>query len=162
MIPYRYMKIATLAIIIRDNKVLLGLKQGNPEIGEGLLNGPGGKLEEGETILECLAREVEEEVGIKIDTTKAEKVATITFYTGDMPKFEVHTYRADSFSGEPQTTESMIPGWYGINELPVHRMHDSDHMWFPRLIRGEKFNANVYYGDIAKDFIKIDFLPFTE
>ena len=156
------MKVATLAVITRDNKVLLGLKDMGSEIGGGKLNGPGGKLEAGETLLECLAREVEEEVGIKIDTTKAEKVAVITFHTEDVPKFEVHTYRADHFNGEPRTTESMIPSWHDIDRLPVDRMHDYDHAWFPRLIRGEKFNANVYYGDIAKDFIKIDFLPFTE
>ena len=39
------MKIATLGIITRGNQVLLGLKQGGSEIGDGTLNGPGGKHE---------------------------------------------------------------------------------------------------------------------
>lgn len=159
------MKIATLAIITKENKVLLGLKQGGSEIGDGTLNGPGGKQEQGETILNCLVRETEEEVGITLDPTTVEKVATITFYAAGEPTFEVHTYRATVWSGEPRTTKSMIPDWYeieSIEELAKTRMLESDREWFPRLIAGEKFNANVYYKEKAKGFIGIEFLPFTE
>lgn len=162
MIPYTPMKVATLAIIVRGNKVLLGLKQGGSEIGDGTLNGPGGKLEPGETILECLVRETEEEVGITLDPSKAEKVSVITFHAGDVPKFEVHIYRTSDFSGEPHETESMIPAWYDIDSLPVNRMLESDKAWFPQVIRGEKFHAKVYYRDGVKDFDRIEFLPFVE
>jgi 8-oxo-dGTP diphosphatase len=155
------MKIATLGIITRDGKVLLGLKQGNPEIGEGTLNGPGGKLEPGETILECLVRETEEEVGVRVNPERAEKVAVITFHAGDVPTFEVHIYRAGDFLGEPRETESMVPGWYDIESLPLERMLESDKMWFPQAIRGDKFHANVYYKNGVKDFDRIEFLPFS-
>jgi mutator protein MutT len=155
------MKVATLAIITRGNQVLLGLKQGGSEIGDGTLNGPGGKLEEGETILECLVRETEEEVGIALNSAKAEKVAIITFHAGEVPSFEVHIYRTSDFSGEPRETESMIPAWYDIDSLPVDRMLESDKAWFPQVIRGEKFHANVYYRAGVKDFDRIEFLPFA-
>ncbi len=154
------MKTATLGIIMRDKKILLGLKQGGSEIGDGTLNGPGGKQEPGETIEECLIREVREEMDILLDPTKIEKIAVITFYAGGIPDFEVHVYRTEHFTGEPQETESMVPGWYDSDPLPLDRMLGSDKMWFPRAIRGEKFCANVYYRERAKGFLKIDFLPF--
>lgn len=156
------MKIATLGIITQENQVLLGLKRGGSEIGEGTLNGPGGKQESGETILECLVREVEEEVGIILDPAKAEKVAVITFYTAGVPDFEVHVYRTSHFTGEPRETESMIPMWCNVDTLPIHRMLESDRDWFPLVIKGEKFCANVYYQERAKGFLEIKFLPFAD
>ncbi|MBU6491010.1 NUDIX domain-containing protein [Patescibacteria group bacterium] len=156
------MKIATLAIITRGNDVLLGLKRGGSGIGDGTLNGPGGKQEAGETILECLIREVEEEVGVFVQPAMTEKVAIILFHAGAVPDFEVHVYRAHKFVGEPRETESMIPAWYDIDNLPIDRMLESDRMWFPQLIRGERFCANVYYQERAKGFLDIEFLPFAE
>jgi len=170
MIPYGrnaqlcggIMKIATLGIITRENEILLGMKRGGSEIGDGTLNGPGGKQELGETILECLVRETEEEVGIILDPAKAEKTAVITFYSGGIPDFEVHVYRTSSFIGEPHATKSMIPSWYDTEDLPVHRMLESDRAWFSKAVRGEKFRANVYYREKAKGFLNIVFLPFDE
>lgn len=158
------MKIATLGIITRGNKLLLGLKQGGSEIGDGLLNAPGGKFEpkKDTTILKCLLRGVEEEVGIVLDQAKVEKTAVITFYAGGVPDFEVHIFRSNIFTGEPHETTSMIPDWYDIDDLPFDDMHDSDHTWFPQAVRGRKFHANVYYRERAKGFINIEFLPFVE
>ena len=156
------MKIATLAIITRGNQVLLGLKRGGSEIGDGTLNGPGGKKEPNETILECLVRETQEEVGITLDPKLVEKLAIITFYAAGEPDFEVHVYLANSFSGEPHETPSMVPAWYDIDTFPMNRMLESDRAWFPSVIRGKKFRANVYYRERAKGFIRIEFFPFTE
>ena len=155
------MKVATLAIIVRDDKVLLGEKTGNPEIGKGKLNGPGGKLEVGETLMECVIRETKEEMGITLVPDKTEKIAVITFLFAEVPDFEVHIYRTEVFEGEPVTTESMIPNWFAIDALPLDRMHDSDREWFAKAIRGEKFNAQVNYHERAAKFANIKFLPFT-
>jgi 8-oxo-dGTP diphosphatase len=156
------MKIATLGIITRGNQVLLGLKQGGSEIGDGTLNGPGGKKEPDETILECLLRETEEEVGIVLNPEQVEKLAIITFHAAGVSDFQVHVYRSSSFSGEPHETSSMIPGWYDVHTFPIDRMLESDRAWFPLVIRGKKFRANVYYRERAKGFIRIEFYPFTE
>lgn len=51
-------------IIIKEDKVLLGLRGKEPEKGKWSI--PGGAVEIGETLEEALAREVREEVGIKV------------------------------------------------------------------------------------------------
>ena len=160
------MKIATLGIITRGNQVLLGRKQGGPEIGEGTLNGPGGKVEPNETILECLVRETEEEVGIVLNPDCVEKVAIITFYANGVADFQAHVYRTSSFSGEPRETKSMLPSWYDIEELSSKnlrsRMLESDREWFQQAVEGDKFCANVYYRERARGFVGIEFFPFVE
>lgn len=156
------MKKATLGIITHGKKVLLGMKRGGSEIGDGTLNGPGGKLEPGESLIECLVRETREEVGIELDVDCLEKCAIITFHSGGVPDFEVHVYRTNVFKGEPRKTESMIPSWYDSERLPVNHMLESDRRWFQKLLNGERFCANVYYREHAKGFSGIGFLPFVD
>ena len=135
------MKIATLGIITRGNQVLLGLKQGGSEIGDGTLNGPGGKQEPHETILECLTRETAEEVGIVLDPQQVEKLAIITFYAKpEVLDFQVHVLHKQ-FEYEPRETPS-IPAWYDINAFPIGRMLESDRAWFS-VIRGKNSRKRI-------------------
>lgn len=174
MIPYEKkqplkgmgtMKKATLVLIVRTlrgkQEILLGEKRGGSEIGDGTLNGPGGKQEPGETLLECACRETEEEVGIRLNPALLEKAAVLTFYAAREPDFEVHVYRAFAFEGVPTATESMVPGWYPVEKLPLDRMLESDRRWLPQLLCGERFNAQVFYRERAKEFERIVFLPFV-
>ena len=162
------MTTATLAIITRNHngqeQVLLGLKRGNSKIGEGKLNGPGGKMEKvDKTITDCLYREVKEEVGILLDMRFVRKAAVITFWAGGNPFQEVHVFQAIHWHGEPRETERMIPYWYDSAELPLKQMHESDRLWFPQLVRGRKFCTNVYYREPGEGFIGIGpFFPFID
>jgi 8-oxo-dGTP pyrophosphatase MutT (NUDIX family) len=156
------MKIATLALIIKNDFILLGSKQGKPEIGAGTLNGPGGKMEVGETPLECVIRETEEEVGIQLIPEQTKKIAIVTFYAEGVADFEVHVFRSYAFTGEPKETESMIPHWFPMTEIPYDRMLESDSHWLPRALAGEPFSANVYYTTRGEGFQKVEFLPFNE
>src|SRR4051812_41669810 len=102
------MKIATLAIIVKDGNVLLGWKK-KGEIGTKTLNGPGGKCEEGETIVECLVRETKEELDIELTPEALDEIAVITFFAAGEPSFKVHVFRTETFSGEPKETADMVP-----------------------------------------------------
>ena len=153
------MKIATLAIIVRENRVLLGYKK-KGEIGAQTLNGPGGKCEPDETLEECVIRETNEEVGITLHEKDLNKTAVITFFAADKPDFEVHVYWTDTFDGVPIETIDMIPNWYDIDKVPYEKMLDSDRTWFAKAIDRETFRANVYYKHRAKEFERIEFLSY--
>lgn len=152
------MKIATLALILQGDTVLLGYKK-KGEIGAHTLNGPGGKCEEGETPVECVIRETVEEVGIKLFPEHLEETALITFYAAGVPDFKVHIFRTSMFSGIPAETADMVPGWYDIHNLPLDQMLESDREWILRAIRGSRFEANVYYKKRAAEFDRVEFFP---
>lgn len=154
------MKIATLGIVLAGGTVLLGEKK-KGEIGTGVLCGPGGKRDEGETLSECLIRETREELEVELDPTSLEEVARIDFYAAGEIDFRVHVYRARILSGELHETADMVPAWYPIDQLPFDRMYDADRYWFPKAVRGEKFKANVFYKSRARDFDRIEFLPYN-
>jgi len=58
-------QLAVSAVIFRDGKVLLVRRARSP--GKGFYSLPGGRVEHGESLHEALAREVDEETGLRID-----------------------------------------------------------------------------------------------
>jgi 8-oxo-dGTP diphosphatase len=58
-------QLAVSAVIFRDGKVLLVRRARSP--GKGFYSLPGGRVEFGESLHEALAREVDEETGLRID-----------------------------------------------------------------------------------------------
>ncbi|HOA14969.1 MAG TPA: (deoxy)nucleoside triphosphate pyrophosphohydrolase [Bacillota bacterium] len=60
------MRIVTAAAIIDEGKLLVA-RRGKGQSMEGYWELPGGKVEEGESPESCLAREIEEELGISIE-----------------------------------------------------------------------------------------------
>jgi 8-oxo-dGTP diphosphatase len=173
------MKIATLGMIYDDEgRLLLGEKK-KGEIGTGVLCGPGGKLDGGETLEECLIRETREELSIELDPASLVLVAHIFFHQGrtrfvffnrllhflglrsSVLDFEVFVYQARILSGTLQETAEMIPDFYPIDNLPLDQMYGADPYWIPQVARGVKFNAIVHYFGRAKYFNRIEFLPFS-
>ncbi len=155
------MRVATLGIIVRDGRVYLGYKKKGVEEISDIINGPGGKQEPGETLEECLIRETFDEMGIRLSADKLVKIAVITFFAGGVADFEVHVYWTDYFEGELVETKSMVPKSYPVDQLPFDEMLEGDVVWFAKTVRGETFNAHVYYKERAKDFERIEFFPFT-
>lgn len=157
------MKIATLGVVLRPGRILLGEKK-RGEIGTGMLSGPGGKLDPGETLEECLMRETREELEIELDPASLKYAVRIDFYAAGESDFRVHVYLARVLSGRVHETAEMIPKWYPLplDKPTLDRMYEADRHWLPRAVRGEKFRANVYYHERAKGFDRIEFLPFSE
>lgn len=138
-------KILTLTLVVRDGRVLLGMKKRG--FGMGRWNGFGGKVQEGETIEQAARRETEEECGVGI--TEMEKVGIHEFEfensRGDI--LEVHVFRVDAWTGEPVETEEMRPQWFDIEEIPYKEMWPDDIYWFPLFLAGKKFRTKFLFGE---------------
>lgn len=134
--------ITTLCTILKDGKLLLGMKKRG--FGAGKWNGFGGKVKDGESIEESVRRETKEEAGITIK--KLEKIGVLNFLfseTGE--EIEVHMFCCKEFSGEPVETEEMKPEWFSIDKLPYDSMWPDDRIWMPLLLEGKKFKGKFVF-----------------
>ena len=83
---------ATPYFIIQDGKALLIEKKRG--VGEGLFNGPGGKVEGEESPEEAAIREAVEET--KVRPEEVEKISELEFVFGDDPFMFVHVFTDSS------------------------------------------------------------------
>lgn len=146
-------EIATLCYVIDGDEVLL-IKQ-KRGIGEGNINGPGGKVEEKDnSIKEAAIREVKEEV--EVTPENVEKVGEVDFIFGDNPFHQVHVYLAENYSGKPVETEEAIPEWVKVDEMPYDQMWPDDRYWMPLMFEGLNFEAVFQFdsdGDEIQDWM---------
>lgn len=126
---------ATLMFIIKNGQVLLIEKKRG--LGAGKINGPGGKIEPGETPLEAVIRETQEE--LMITPLEPRKLGELRFSMSDCPDILCHVYRADDFSGNPTETDEAVPVWTMLAEIPYHRMWEDDRHWLPLVLAQQPF-----------------------
>lgn len=141
------MKELTLVYLVDTSKICLALKKRG--FGAGNYNGYGGKLEEGETVLQGAVREVYEESLVRIEESALKKVADITFHFLDH-SMRVHTYFVDTWEGEPQETEEMKPFWFLLEDIPYEKMWADDIHWMPRVFAGEHLAGEVTFKEDGK------------
>jgi len=117
--------------------------------GEGRWNGFGGKVEEGETIIEAAIREMKEESGLKVEELEEKGILLFKFL--DTGKFlEVHVFDVLKYSGEMTETEEMNPKWFNVEEIPFEKMWADDIYWMPLFLNGDKFNGEFVFEDNDK------------
>lgn len=154
---------ATLLLALRNSgtELLLGLKK-TGKLGRGTFNGPGGRREAGESLLECVVRETHEEVGLTVDTNTLEKCAILNCYAAGEVYLRVHVFLARSMSGEPVETESMKPYWWAVYNLPFEHMLEADLLWLPKVLAGEKMCADVHYREPGTGLERFVQYPFVD
>lgn len=82
----------------------------------GLWEFPGGKVEEGESVQDALARELEEEVGINANTDAMEHLTKLEFDYGDKIVL-LDTWLCHAFSGQAHGKEGQPVKWVNISDL---------------------------------------------
>ncbi len=127
--------LATIVFIIKDGRILLIEKKRG--LGAGKINGPGGKIDAGETALEAAVRETQEELMVTPHAPR--KLGELRFSMSDCPDILCHVYRADDFSGTPTETDEAVPVWTALDEIPYHRMWEDDRHWLPLLLNEQSF-----------------------
>lgn len=130
----------TLVYLFQDSQVLLAMKKRG--LGEGKWNGPGGKMEVGETPGQTGIREVQEELGVTPILTKT--LGVITYHDPKFGDWKVHVFRTNAWRGQPHESEEMRPQWFDINNIPYDLMWSGDDQWVPWVIRNKSFIAEVW------------------
>ena len=138
--------IGTLCYVRRDGHVLLQLKA-EGRFGGGLWNGPGGKIEDGESAEEATVREMREETGLTVRDLKEH--GTLTFYLGDArePDYAVHVFSTGSFEGTLESSDEGHVVWHPDDALPYERMWPDDPIWVPHLLAGRRFQGTFRLND---------------
>lgn len=135
---------ATILFVIKDGQILLIEKKRG--LGAGKINGPGGKIDPGETPLEAAIRETQEELCITPHAPR--KLGELRFSMSDCPDILCHVYRADDFSGTPTETDEAVPVWTALDAIPYSRMWADDLHWLPLLLEEQSFLGRfVFEGD---------------
>lgn len=134
---------ATLVFVVRDGEILLIRKLRG--LGRGKINGPGGRLEGGESPLECAVREAREELGI--EPRRVAEAGELLFQFVDGYSIHVTVFRAADLVGHPVATEEAVPLWTPVEEIPFDEMWEDDRIWLPRLLEGVAFCGRFVFED---------------
>ena len=103
------------AAVVRNRKgeVLIAQRREQDMLG-GLWEFPGGKQETGETIRQCIVRELKEELGINVEV---EDFLTTVHHAYSHFTMDMHTYFARIRSGRPRPLHCQNYRWVRINGL---------------------------------------------
>ena len=121
-------QLANLCFIVKDGRVLLIRKKRG--LGAGKINGPGGKLESGETAHDAAVRETQEEIGV-------------TPLLLEDRGYSLHcaVFVARDFTGDMIETDEALPMWFPVDGVPFHEMWEDDQHWLPHVLAGGSFQG---------------------
>ena len=104
----------TAAIIESENKILIAQRKAKDSLFGGLWEFPGGKIEDGETPEECMARELKEELEIEVEVG-----TLITSNKHRYPNgiFELLVYKVEHISGNFVLNDHDEIKWITIDEI---------------------------------------------
>lgn len=105
-----------------DGHVLLA-ERANTGYADGLVNAPGGKLEDGEDVRAAAIREAREEIGVEVDPAHARCVAVIHHRAPDGEArvgffFATSIWRGEPVNAEPHKCAGLL--WADPDDLPPH------------------------------------------
>jgi NAD+ diphosphatase len=103
---------AVMALVRREGEILLGR---SPHFPPGMYSALAGFTEPGETLEQCLAREVEEEVGVRVS-----RIRYFASQPWPFPNSLMIAFVCDWVSGEirPQAGEIEDAKWFNVLQLP--------------------------------------------
>lgn len=131
------MTLTTLCYLIKDGKYLmLHRTKKEQDINAGKYIGVGGHVEEGESPVDCIKREIKEETGLTVNTLNTR--GYITFVMGDETEHAV-LFTSDDFGG--QLTENCDEGvltWVDIDKVMDLNLWEGDKVFLKILQEQEQ------------------------
>lgn len=140
--------IVNINYILNDRGEILLQKKARG-FGKGKWNGPGGKLQAGETIEAAAKREILEETEIVVK--ELEKRGEIEFiFSDNNSNMLCHIFVVKKWHGVPHDTGEGELKWFPVDELPLDKMWDDDKYWLPRLLAGGYVHMRFYFDENNK------------
>lgn len=125
-------ELTTLVYIEKENSYLmLHRVKKNRDLNQGKWIGVGGHIEKGETILDCVKREVKEETGLNL--TKAKYLGKIHFLNDAYPPEVMYLYKGLSFDGNLIECNEGDLQWVKKNEILNLELWEGDRVFLPLL-----------------------------
>jgi mutator protein MutT len=109
-------------LIWRDGRLLIAKRPEGSHLA-GFWEFPGGKQEKGETLKECLRREIREELGIEIKPQK--RIFSID-YEYESKAISLHVFQCCLMSGNPEPLECASVKWVHPRDLVRYRFPPPD------------------------------------
>lgn len=140
------MKETTLCYIKKNNEYLFMLrnkKTNDPNGGKYI--GVGGKLEKGETPLQCVIREIKEETNLKVisPTLRGE----IYFYSDTYDDEKMYLFTADKYEGDVDydCNEGTLK-WISKEDIMGLNLWEGDRVFLKELLESEDYiNLSLWY-----------------
>jgi A/G-specific adenine glycosylase len=115
--------VVTAAVTIAaDGRILVAQRNADDMLG-GLWEFPGGRREEGETLQECLVREMREELNIEVEVGEP---LTVVKHAYTHFRITLHTFRCRVVAGEPRCLDCAAFRWATLAELDALPMSAAD------------------------------------
>ena len=128
---------AILCFVVRDGQILLIRKKRG--LGAGKINGPGGRLEKGETTEQAAIRETQEEIGVT--PCGLEQIGELFFQFLDGYRLHVTVFSANDCKGDLIETDEATPIWTDISGIPYDDMWEDDSFWLPLVLKRIRFRG---------------------
>jgi 8-oxo-dGTP diphosphatase len=139
---------ATILFVRHAGRILLIHKKRG--LGAGKINGPGGRLEAGETPRTAAIRECQEELCITPENPH--QCGELLFQFVDGLSIHVHVFLAHHWTGSPTETDEAKPLWVNDTDIPYARMWADDAYWMPLMLNGKSFYGRFLFdGDTMLD-----------
>lgn len=147
---WKAVDLATLCFVLHDGEALLIRKKRG--LGAGKINAPGGRLDPGETPVECAVREVQEELHVTPKELAHRGEHRFQFVDGY--SLHVHVFTATAFEGVATETDEAIPRWTPVDAIPFDEMWADDRLWIPPMLAGRRFDGRwIFDGDAIVDHV---------
>lgn len=114
--------LVAVGVIVRDQQYFLTKRASNVHQGN-KWEFPGGKVEQGETVAQALARELQEEIAI--DVLSCQPLMQIQHDYGDK-HVTLEVFIVDNFYGEPKAQEGQQEAWFSLTDLTKLEFPDAN------------------------------------
>jgi A/G-specific adenine glycosylase len=110
--------VAAAVTIRADGRVLVAQRHASDMLG-GLWEFPGGKREPGETLSQCLAREMREELGVAIQVLDGSSPLVVIEHAYTHFRITLHAFRCRLVAGNPRCLDCAAFRWVDVAELEM-------------------------------------------